>query len=88
MLTLQDCIGLSELTEDEVDAIAEHEHTPEIIAAEEGRWLVETEAGERRIKKMIKEDIEDAQRRGDFRHSAKLKMVLKHFVETHPEVAD
>jgi len=88
MLTLQDCISLSELTEEEVDAIAEHEHTPEIVAAEMGHWLVETEAGERRIKKMIKEDIDAAQRRGDYRHSAKLKMVLKQFLQDHPEVAD
>ncbi len=88
MLTIQDCIGLSELSEEEVDAIAEHEHTPEIIAAELGHWLVETEAGERRIKKMIRDDIEDARRRGDYRHSAKLKMVLRHFLQEHPEVAD
>ena len=32
MLTLEDCIGLSELDEEEILAIAEHEHIPEMAA--------------------------------------------------------
>ncbi len=30
MLTFDDCLALCELTEEEIDAIAEHEHLPEI----------------------------------------------------------
>jgi hypothetical protein len=87
MLTIEDCIGLSELTEEEIDAIAEHEHIPEIVATEMGYYLSQTESGEKRIKKMIKDDIDAARARGDFRHSAKLKMVLKHFLEHHARAA-
>jgi hypothetical protein len=36
MLTLEDRIALSDLTHEEIDAIAEHEHLPETIAAELG----------------------------------------------------
>jgi len=36
MLTLDDCIELSELTEEEILAIAEHEHVPEMVALERG----------------------------------------------------
>ena len=36
MLTIQDCIELSELSEDEILAIAEHEHIPEMAAVEMG----------------------------------------------------
>jgi hypothetical protein len=32
MISLEDCVGLSGLTEEEVLAIAEHEHIPEIAA--------------------------------------------------------
>jgi len=32
MIALEDCIGLCGLTEEEVLAIAEHEHLPEIAA--------------------------------------------------------
>ena len=34
MLTYQDCVGMCELTEDEIRAIAEHEHLPELVALE------------------------------------------------------
>lgn len=85
MLSIEDCIALSDLTEDEVDAIAEHEHIPEIAAAELGSYLVHTDEGERRIHAMIVDDIQDAQRRQDHERAAKLKLCLKHFVEAHPK---
>ena len=40
MLSLEDCLALCELSEDEVLAIAHHEHLPEIAAAELGNYLV------------------------------------------------
>jgi hypothetical protein len=83
MLTLQDCLALCELTEDEVLAIAEHENLTEIAALELGNYLVHTPAGERRIKAMIVEDIDAARARDDVRHAALLKLVLKHFVDAH-----
>lgn len=83
MLTIEDCIALCGLTEEEVDAIAEHEHLPQMLATEMAAYLVETPSGERRIRRMIREDIETAQARGDHAHAAKLKLVLRHFVEQH-----
>jgi hypothetical protein len=83
LLSLEDCIGLSGLTREEIDAIAEHEHLPEMIAAELGNYLVHTASGQRAIKNIIRDDICDAQARGDFRESAKLKLVLRHFVERY-----
>jgi hypothetical protein len=38
MITLEDCIALCGLSEQEVQAIAEHEHIPEIAAAAMGRY--------------------------------------------------
>jgi hypothetical protein len=40
MLTIEDCIGLSELTEEEILAIAQHEHIPEIAGLEMGHYLI------------------------------------------------
>ena len=57
MLTLEDCIGLSELDEEEILAIAEHEHIPEMAAVEMGNYLCHTPEGERRIRRMIIDDI-------------------------------
>lgn len=83
MLTLQDCLELCELTEDEVLAIAEHEHLTEMAALELGNYLVHTPEGERRIKAMIAEDIDAARGRGELGHAAMLKLVLQRFVEAH-----
>ncbi len=83
MLTIEDCIELSELTEEEILAIAEHEHIPEMVAVELGNYLTHTASGEKRIKRMILDDIETAGAKGDSHRVTMLKMVLKHFVEHH-----
>lgn len=85
MLTLQDCIGLCELTEEEIKAIAQHEHVPEIVAAELGEYLCHCENGVPHIKKIILDDIEDARARGHEDQVERLKLVLKHFIATHPD---
>jgi hypothetical protein len=88
MLSLEDCVALSCLTEDEVAAIAEHEHLPMVIAAELGNYLVQTPDGGRYIKKMIRDDMTAANARGDLLHALALKLVLRHYLRTHPERAE
>jgi len=83
MLTLNDCIELSGLTKEEILAIGDHEHVPEMIAAELARYLVQTDSGENRIKAMIVDDIRDARERGDHTNLLKLKLCLRHFLEHH-----
>jgi hypothetical protein len=83
MLTREDCIALCELTPDEVAAIAEHEHIPEIVAVELGNYLVHKPQGEARIERMIVDDIEHARAHGDFARMAKLVAVLRHFIDVH-----
>lgn len=84
MLTFEDCLALAELTEEEVDAIAEHEHVPEMLAMELGNYLVHENGGVPRISRIIVEDIEAAEIRGDRDRVLRLKLVLKHFVSAHP----
>lgn len=85
MLTYQDCIGLCELTEDEIRAIAEHEHLPELVALELGQYLVQSEDGQRQIRRMILEDIEKAEAAGHTEDVLRLKATMQHFIDTHPE---
>lgn len=87
MLTLQDCIEMSELSEEEILAIAEHEHVPEMVALELGNYLVHTASGEKRIRRMICDDLEEARAKGDQNRVALLRMVLKHYVEHHAGAA-
>lgn len=85
VLTLEDCISLCDLTEEEVEAIAEHEHVPEMLAAEMAYYIIHSPDGVPQMRRIIEDDIRDALKRGDVGHASKLVAVLRHFIETHPE---
>ncbi len=85
MLTYEDCLGLCDLTEEEIEAIAVHENIPEIVALELGNYLVHDKDGVPRIKKIIIDNIEAAKACDDQQQVVLLKKVLKHFVVSHPE---
>ena len=84
MLSLQDCLAFCELSEEEVLAIAHHEHLPEIAAAELGNYLVHTPEGEMRIKSIIRDDIAEACACGERERALALKLMLRNFVQQHP----
>jgi hypothetical protein len=83
VLTFEDCLGLCELTEEEIRAIAEHEHLPQIVALELGNYLMRGPDGELLVSHMFVDDIRAAERRGDLAHAAQLKKALRHFIEEH-----
>lgn len=85
MLTLEDCVAFCGLTEEEVLAIAEHEHLPEMAAAALASYLVHQEHGLERVRDMIVEDVRISQERGDKEHVLLLLNVLHHFLRAHPE---
>ena len=85
MITIQDCIGLCGLTEEEVLAVAEHEHLPEIAATALAQYLLSQERGTEKIRDMIVDDIRTAQHSGDKKHVLILLHILHHFLKTHPE---
>jgi len=84
MLTYEECLELSDLTADEVDAIAEHEHMDPMIAMALGHYMI-THEGEQKIKRIIMDDIDKAQRDRNYAHAEMLQKVLNHFIATHPE---
>ena len=86
MITLEDCIGFCDLTEEEVLAIAEHEHLPEIAAAALARFLLSQEHGSEKVRNMIIDDIRQAQlTNGSEGKVVMLLHVLHHFLKAHPE---
>lgn len=84
MLSLEDCLALCELTEEEVLAIAQHEHIPEMAAVQLGNYLVHTPEGEMHIKVIIRDDIAEAHAFGNRARELALKLVLRNFVLQHP----
>ena len=77
------CAGLSK---QEVMAVAEHEHLPEIAAAAMARYLLKEPHGAEKIRDMIRDDIREALRRDDRDHARELFMTLRHFLHAHPVV--
>jgi len=84
MLTLEDCIALCGLTEEEVRAIAAHEHIPEVAAAELGNYLASSPEGELCIKAMIRDDIAQAVGCANRERALVLKLMLRDFCLQHP----
>ena len=84
MLTYEDCLELAELTEEEVESIAQHEHIPEIVALEYGHYLIESPDGIPMLKRIILDDIKEQRQRGHIVKALHLKLVLRHFVHSHP----
>jgi hypothetical protein len=87
VITLEDCLGLCDLSEEEILAIAEHDHLPEIAAIAKGQYLLAQTDGTRTIFSMIVDDIRRAQAEGDKDHVVALLHVLHHFIRAHPETA-
>jgi hypothetical protein len=85
VITREDCIALCGLTEQEVMAIAEHEHIPDIVAAAMARYLLKEPEGQEKIRDMIRDDIREAWHRGDKDHASELLLVLREYLATHPE---
>lgn len=83
MLTFEDCLGLCELSEEEIRAIAEHEHLPQIVALELGNYLMRGPDGQLLVSLMFIDDIRAAERRSDLVHAAMLKRALRRFIEQH-----
>jgi hypothetical protein len=88
MLRFEDCLALCELTEDEVDAIAEHEQLPETVAVALGQYLIQGPDGQLLIQRMIVDDIIAARQRGDLARAAHLKQTLRRSIEAHGRDGD
>ena len=84
MISFEDCVAMCGLSREEIAAIAEHEHIPEMAAAALGNYLLGREHGLDTIRDMIVDDIREASARGNRRHAGELLSVLRHLLAEHP----
>lgn len=87
MITAADVVDMTDLTADEVDAIAEHEGLPDVNAAALADYMLHEHHGPAHIQSMICDDIRQALHRDDLDHARALYATLKHFMMEHPEAA-
>jgi hypothetical protein len=86
MISLDDIIGMSGLTPEEVRAIGEHEHLPDVAAAALGAYLEHLPKGPETIRDMILDDIRNALKRHETAHARDLMMALRHLHQQHPDL--
>ncbi len=84
MLTYTDCLEMCDFTKDEINVIADHEHISGMAAILLAEELLQKKGGMVTIQCMIMDDIEDALEKHDSGRAGRLKDVLYHFIESHP----
>ena len=83
MFSLDECIGMSDLSEEVIAVIAEHEHVPEIVAVGIGQSLLKTPKGLFTLKCYICDVLEHAQIAGKRDKVKRLERVLTGFNAAH-----
>ena len=84
MLTLDECIAMSGLTEEEVAIVAEHEHLSMMVAAELGYTLLKTAKGVFTLRCYIAEVLEHAKLAGKCNKAKHVDHILTRFNAAHP----
>lgn len=84
MISVEDCVAMCGLDKAEIDAIAVHEHIPQIAAAALANYLLHKAGGETQIRNMLAEDIRAALSEKRLADATELLMALRHFMSEHP----
>ena len=84
MLCLQDCIDMSDLPQEAIDAIAGHEHVPEIVAVELGCTLVQSRQGIGLIREYLQDEMQQASKGGNADKLGHLRQAAQDFERDHP----
>jgi hypothetical protein len=85
MISIKDCLDYSDLTEDEVDVIAEHEHLPYPCAVELACGLAQSEEGTEILRCLLKNALGDAKVQADATALKAAKRAYAQFAADHPE---
>lgn len=85
MISIKDCLDYSDLTEDEVAVIAEHEHLPFAAAVQMACGLAQSKDGNEVLRCLLKNAVCDAEHCG---HAEALRVAQRaymQFISNHPE---
>jgi hypothetical protein len=84
MLSMRDCLDYCDLTDDEIELVAEHEDIPDAAAAQLVCGLVQTPEGVVLVTRYMQELIARANRSGDFDKAVRASAVCERFMADHP----
>ncbi len=80
MLTLQDCLGFSRLTPEQIEAIAVHQHLEMIVAAEWAESMLDRPGGRSVVERVLAAEVDRCRSRGDLRRWRRYQSGLDDFV--------
>jgi len=83
MLSIQECLDYSDLTEEEVALVAHHEHLPFPCAAQLACGLVQTDEGTQTMRCILKDCVCEAETCGEGLDKAAARRALKQFTRAH-----
>jgi hypothetical protein len=84
MLSLKDCLDFCDLDSCEIEAIAEHENLPVIIAAQLSNELLKTPEGVCCLYCMVLENLNQAMTEGDMDKVLRFGMTYQHLQANYP----
>ncbi|NTV11598.1 MAG: hypothetical protein HGA47_12630 [Zoogloea sp.] len=84
MLSIKDCLDYCDLTNEEVDILAEHEDMTDVAAAQLACGLVQTQEGTLVLTHYMMDLIDRAERRGDLAKAKYIRSVCAQFMADHP----
>lgn len=85
MLSIKDCLDYSDLTEDEVAAIAEHEHLPFASAAQMACGLAQSDDGTELLRCLLRNAVCDAEHCDHAEILLTAQRAYEQFIANHPE---
>jgi hypothetical protein len=85
MISIKDCLDYSDVTEDEVAVIAEHEQIPYVSAAQLVCCLAQSEEGTEVLRCLLKNAVCDAKNCGHAKSLLEAQVAYEQFVANHPE---
>lgn len=88
MLSLDDCVALSDLAADEIAAIAEHEHLPFIVALEKGCDMLRHPWGDAAVRQMVWDNLRRASHHRRVDKVAELRLLFRDTCGRHPNRYD
>ena len=84
MLTFEDCLHYCDLSEAEVDVVAEHEHLPEMVACELASCLMCSQEGQQTFMRFLEDDMQAALENQKVQKLAHLNDVKAQFAQSLP----
>lgn len=88
MLSWNDCVALSNLADDEIAVIAEHERLPFMIALEKGADMLHQRWGDAAVRQMVWDTMTAADHHGKPHKAAELRGVFLETCRRHPNPFD